>query len=119
MANQINDGGVRHGSRTLTLSNGYTYTTDNFNRRRGVKRVVRTDPDDIPDGKLVTGDETMGDATLNYAADVTPDPEFGQSFSEDGFTYHIEEVGTAEQKGAEKKINITFSQDITSSVVVT
>lgn len=106
---KINDGQVRRGSRTIALSNGYTYTTDNFNRRAGVKRFVRTDADDIPNGKFVSKDETLGDMTMNYAADSTPDPEFGMTFTEDGAIYALEEVGTAETKAGEKKINVTFA----------
>lgn len=104
----LNDGQVQHGSISITLSNGSVYTTDNFNLDVPSSQVVRTDPNDVPDGAVNRSGITTGTATLNYAADATPDPTLFLTFTEDGVLYALTQIGVVLTKGAEKKCNVSF-----------
>lgn len=120
MSDIINDGAIAAGSRTLTID-GETYATDDFTV--GPNEIstdqIRTDADNIPDGRRIVKGVTNGSATLQLASPTQALPEFGNFFTETEGTFYILTVGRAETKDGETKVPITFYLQISASVVVT
>jgi hypothetical protein len=120
MAKIINDGAVVAGSQDLTLSNGYTYATDDYKFDTSTKSVERTNSLDILTGRKVIQGGTTGSATLQFSAANTPIPTIGLTFTDaDSNACYITQVGKTMTKAGESKIPISFMVAITNSVTVT
>ena len=118
MSDFMNDGTVVHGTRTLTLSNGYTYACDDWSIERPVDEIERTGPTGLDTGQVFIGRKKRGSATLQYSSTSTPDPEMGQTFTEDSVTYIIKDVSRPESKATETKCRVTFNARINASITV-
>ena len=126
MPNQINDGVVAYGSRIITTSRGGVYVTDNFDYKPGKKSIVRTNQVDVKTGQVITRGVQEGTATFQYSAASTSPPQFGDTFpgiAVDAVagvtTWIISEVGEAEKKDAETKINVGFTEQLGATAPVT
>lgn len=115
MAAIANDGTVQYGSRTLQIpaSTGDTFVADNIEISRPSKVIEQTDQLDEPSGQVIVDDFVTGTAQLQYIASTAP-PQKGEEFT-DTFdsdigseTFIVQERTDTEDKGSEKKCNITF-----------
>lgn len=119
MAKIINDGAVQHGSRDITLSNGYTYATDDFRYDVASTVIERTNGLNVMTGRKVIEGATTGSATLQYSASDTPTPTMGLTFTEDEGVFYITGLGRAETKAGETKIPVNFAKAITADITTT
>jgi hypothetical protein len=117
---------------TIPTSTGTTYEASDISLSPEIKRFVRESGRGIPNGKIVIQGETTGTMTLMYAGlaasvSVPLAPSIGQAFiitTEPNLTApivlncHVEKVGRTYTMGNQAFIPITFSVDLTSSVVV-
>lgn len=115
----INDGAVVAGSQDLTLSNGYTYATDDFKIDTATNVVERTNSLDVLTGRKVIEKGTTGSATLQFSEASTPLPTIGLTFtSAEGLSCYITGKGKSMSKAGEAKIPVQFMVAITGNVVV-
>ena len=119
-SNTVNDGSVVFGSLQLTIAS-VVYETDDLTIDFDVSKIVRTDSQDGPTGRVMIQKETTGSATLMYSSSSINKPAFGAqfSFTDDGLTYTctVEKCGKRRVKGGEAKIPMTFVVNITGSIV--
>lgn len=119
MAAVYNDGTVQYGSRVLTF-NSVAYVADNINVNRPTKAIDRTQQLGEPSGSVGIADFATLSATLQLAADATAEPQCGMLSAAVTFDatigaeqFYLTNVGRAEVKDGEKKINVTAKKKVT------
>ena len=115
----VNDGGVQHGSRDVTIGSE-TYATDDFSYTHPTGTTIeRTESRSLVNGVVHIRGRTTGSMTIQLADQVQPLPDWGSQFTEDEGVFTITSVGRAETKGAETKVPITFALNVTENVAIT
>jgi hypothetical protein len=113
MSAAYNDGTIPYGSRVLTI-NTVTYIANNIRISRPTKVIRRTNELDEPTGSVGIKDFVTGSAELQLATSSTAEPPQGQTFAVTfdatigSETFLIKDVDRPEEKGSDKKVNITF-----------
>jgi len=111
-----NDGSVQYGSRVLTI-NSVAYVADNVAVERPSKIIERTNEIDEPSGWVGYAGFVSGTAQIQLASGATVIPVAGFTFSTtfvasiDAETFTLTDVSQPEEKGGEKKVNISFKKN--------
>lgn len=117
----VNDGSIPYGSQVLTLlatqtaTTGVTYIADNIDFSDPSKEINRTNQIDEPTGSVNYNDFMRCTATLQLATTTTPLPQKGYFCSitvgpSETFTFFVFDRSAPEEKGADRKCNVTFKR---------
>lgn len=108
----VNDGAIPFGTRVLTI-NTRAFVAESVDLTRPSQFVARYSNQNAPAGGVQTDDIPTGTATLQLSSTVATPPLLGETFSENfngaaAETWYVSDVGQPEEKGADKKVRISF-----------
>jgi hypothetical protein len=92
--------------------NSVTYIAEDINMTTPTTVVEIRDTNGIPTGQVIIPQTINGTAKLQLATSSTVMPPIGQTFSIQGATMYVTEVGAAYTQGAYVYANITFRRKI-------
>src|SRR3954469_19128595 len=92
--------------------NSVTYIAEDINITSPTTVVEIKDPNGIPTGKVIIPETINGTAKLQLATAATVMPPLGQTFTIQGATMYVTEVGAAYTQGQYVYANITFMRKI-------
>ena len=91
----------------LTI-NAVTYIAEEISITSGTTVVEIKDPNGVPIGQTLIPENLTGTARLQLATSSTARPARGLTFTLEGATWYLTEVGASKTQGAYQAVPITF-----------